>query len=440
MNLFIALIFSFAILLLSVANRIFIAYPLLVILIVISLVLVQNGFSAKSLFKMAVQSSRKVLPVFLILLLIGVITSTWIAAGTVPAMVYYGTQFIHPQWFILAAFLLTSIVSLLIGTSFGAAGTLGLALVIMARDSSVDTHVIAGAVIAGAYFGDRCSPLSSSAHLIATLTQTNLHGNIRNMAITGIVPFVLSCLVYLGLSLCYPVPVRDSLLAAELSQAFDLNPIVLLPAVMILGLSMLRMPAKPAMAISIGAAVILAITRQHYSFLTVMQFAVAGFQIEASPLQAILVGGGLGSMAKVCGIVVISTAIAGMLSGTHSLQIIQNWLRPVQSRRGILLSTTVIGLAVAAFGCSQTIAILLTEQLVQFKYGTADRNQLALDLENTVVVLAPLIPWNIAGLVPATVLMTDWRFIPYAVYLYLIPLVILVQTWIHPANRAKLSC
>ena len=395
----------------------------------ISLALIHNGFPITSLLRMAVYSSRKVLPVFRILLLIGAITSTWLAAGTVPFIVYYGTQLIHPHGFILAAFLLTSLVSFLIGTSFGAAGTIGLALMVMAKSSSVDPHIIAGAVIAGAYLGDRCSPMSSSAYLIATLTKTDLYTNLKNMMRTGLLPFVMACWVYGGLSLLYPVQITNQELLVQLTQQFDLSPIVLLPAVIILSLAILRVPIQRSMMLSLAAAFVLATAKQQNSIGDVVRFAVFGFQLEAdSPLQGMLAGGGVGSMAKVCGIVVISTAIAGILAGTDSLHLIQKRLHSVTSRSGIFLSTTLIGIATAAFGCSQTIAILLTEQLVQPHYAkTLDPDRLALDLENTVVVLAPLIPWNIAGLVPATVLMTDERFIPYAVYLYLIPLMCFLQ-------------
>lgn len=381
---------------------------------------------------MGIQGSRKALPVFTILLLIGAVTSTWMAAGTVPAIVYYGIQLINPRWFILAAFLLTSLVSVLIGTSFGAASTIGLALMIMAKSSQANPHLIAGAVIAGAYVGDRCSPMSSSAHLVATLTGTDLYINLRNMVKTGVLPFAVACLLYLGLSWLYPVQTSDSFLQAELSQFFDLNILVLLPALVILALALLRVEVKRSMLISTGIAVMLAMVYQHYSFWQVMRFAVAGFYLDAdTPIQAILLGGGIGAMVKVCSIVLISTSISGILAGTNALQIVERLLKSAQSRRAIFLNTALVGIGASAFGCTQAIGILLTEHLVRQKYAASSTtlDQLALDLENTVVVLAPLVPWNIAGLVPATVLMTDWRFIPYAFYLYLIPLLVLLQLW-----------
>lgn len=426
MDIFIALAVSFVLLLFSAIQGHFIAYPLLITLGIISTTLIRRDFSPKALATMGLLGSRQAFPVIKILLLIGAVTAVWMAAGTVPAIVSYGIRWINPHGFILAAFLLTSLVSLLLGTSFGAASTIGIALMIMAKGSQVDPHLIAGAIIAGAYFGDRCSPMSSSAHLVATITKTDLYTNLKNMMATGFLPLVVTSVLYLILSFLYPVQFSKSVLPVELSQIFNLHWIVLLPAITLFLLAIFRIEVKVSMGISIAIGVTIAFWVQHYSIVQILRFAITGFQMDQDiPIQAILLGGGIVSMAKVCGVVVISTAIAGILAGTNTLRIVEDWLKQIRSRSNIFLSTTLIGTAAAAFGCTQTIAILLTQQLVQRKY--ADRYALALDLEDTVVVLSPLIPWNIAGLVPATILLTDWGFIPYAFYLYLIPLLIFTR-------------
>ncbi len=432
MDICLALLGSVTLLLLCTVNGVYVAYPLLFVLALFIGICLSRGFSLQSLWQMSYQGSLKALPVFTILTLIGAITATWIAAGTVPAIVYYGIQLIQPRWFILAAFLLTSLVSLLIGTSFGAASTIGLAMMIMAKGSNVNPQMIAGAVIAGAYLGDRCSPMSSSAHLVAAITQTDLYGNLKRMLQTGLWPLVVSCGIYLGLSLLYPMQTNDQSLSVALRQLFDLNAIVLLPAGLIVVLALLRIEAKYSMLLSILAAIWLAIAHQHYAPSQVLQFTLWGFRLESdSPIQAILRGGGILPMLKVCGTVLISTSLAGILGGTGLLKTSLKRLirvhQPEQfganaQRFG---NTALIGLFAAAFGCTQTIGILLTEDLVQQNYEQPE--QLALDLENTVVVLSPLIPWNIAGLVPATVLTTNWQFIPYACYLYLIPAIVLLQ-------------
>ncbi|MBW4467189.1 MAG: Na+/H+ antiporter NhaC family protein [Pegethrix bostrychoides GSE-TBD4-15B] len=432
MNIGLALLGSVTVLLLCTITSVYIAYPLLLILLLFIGICLHKGFSIWALWQMCCRGSQKALPVFTILTLIGAVTATWMAAGTVPAIVYYGIQLIQPQWFILAAFLLTSLVSLLIGTSFGAASTIGLAMMIMAKGSSVNPDLIAGAVIAGAYLGEQRSPMSSSAHLVAAITQTDLYGNIKRMVQTGLWPLIVSCGIYLGLSLLYPMQARDQSLSIALQQLFELNAVVLLPAGVIIVLALLRVEAKYSMLLSIVAAIGLAVFYQQDSLEQVLQFAIFGFRLESdSPIQTILRGGGILPMLKVCGTVLISTSLAGILAGTGLLKtsfkrlVRADYLEQSPSTAQRFSNTALIGALAAAFGCTQTIGILLTEDLVQQNYKQSE--QLALDLENTVVVLSPLIPWNIAGLVPATVLMTDWQFIPYACYLYLIPVLVWLQ-------------
>jgi NhaC family Na+:H+ antiporter len=295
----------------------------------------------------------------------------------------------------------------------------------MAKGSNVDPHLIAGAIIGGAYWGDRCSPMSSSANLIASITATNLYQNIRNMLVTAWLPLGISCIIYLIFSWFYPVQITDSSLLIELNQLFNLHWVTLLPAIVILVLAVFRVEVKLSMLFSIIVSVLIALFLQHYRLTQIIQFICTGFQLEQNtPIRSILLGGGILSMLKVSVIVLISTAISGLLSGTAALKIVEKFLRSIHSRSHLFSGTTLIGTGAAAFGCTQTIAILLTQELVSKKYDqvqlTAD--YLATDLENTVVVISPLIPWNIAGLVPATILMTDSGFIPFACYLYLIPL------------------
>lgn len=426
MDILVALILSFMLLLVSTSQGYFVAYPLMGVMGLLMIVLVRRGFGLRSLVAMAIAGSRKALPVMSILLLIGAVISVWMAAGTVPAMVYYGLLWIHPSLFVLSAFGLTSVVSLLIGTSFGAAGTIGIALMIMASGSEANPNMIAGAVIAGAYVGDRCSPMSSSAHFVAALTQTDLYSNVRQMLTSAHGALLLSGVVYLVLSWLHPVVAQDDSIPTAIAQDFKLHPVVLLPAVVIIGMALLRVPVKRLMVLSIAVAGAIALTLQGYSILQIMTFAILGFDVaESSPLQSILIGGGVVSMAKVCLVVMLSTALAGVFAGTQVLSLVEAALARARSRSDLFLGTSLVGIAAAAFGCTQAIAILLTQQLVAPRYSQCHQGQsaLALDLENTVVVLAPLVPWNIARLVPATLLKADAGFIPYAVFLYVLPLV-----------------
>ncbi|MGD1912467.1 MAG: Na+/H+ antiporter NhaC family protein [Rivularia sp. (in: cyanobacteria)] len=425
MDLIFFLTFSFVLLVISAFGGYFIVYPLLASMIALFFLLLKRGFKANQLFKLAWAGSKKSFSVIYILLLIGVVIAVWMMAGTVPAIVYYGIQMINPSYFIVSAFLLSILVSLLIGTSFGTVSTIGIALMIMASGTSVNPHLTAGAIIAGAYFGDRCSPMSSSANLIAIITRTKIHTNVRKMLATTVLPLVVSTIVYLLISIANPIEFERQYITSEISRLFNVNLIVLLPAFAILFLAWLRVEIKISMLVSIIIGLCISIYIQGYSFSDICRNMLLGFELsEDSSLKNIILGGGVISMAKVSLVVIVSTAFAGIFTGTKILEYVEIYLKKVKSRSNLFLGTNIIGIASAAFGCTQTIAILLTEELVKDRYqeNQLDNYQLAVDLENSVVVISPLIPWNIAGLIPATILMTDSGFIPFAFYLYFVPL------------------
>lgn len=436
-----ALALSFCLLVGSALTGVFIAYPLAVSLLLFVFVLNRRGFAVSDLLKMAIAGAHQALPVVKVLLLIGMLTAVWMAAGTVPALVYYGTQLISAQFFVLWSFGLTAAVSVLIGTSFGSAGTIGVALMVIARASSLDgggdtgdvVNPVAGAIIAGAFVGDRCSPMSSSAHLVASITNTDLYNNLRNMVVSSLWPLALSVVFYVGLSLLYPVQLSAASMMTDLPLMFDLSGIVLLPAVTVLLLAVLRVDVKWAIGVSIVMGCAIAHTLQHYSFVTLFRFLLFGYQLDQeTPLQAILLGGGLLPMLRAVLIVLLSTAFAGLFAGSRVLSFLDSWLARDRSNRQLNRATVLVSIMANLFGCTQTIAILLTEQIMrpcyhrQFpeKMGAA---QLALALEDTAVVIAPLVPWNIAGLIPATVLMVGPGFIPYTGYLLLLPLFVLFR-------------
>lgn len=441
MDIAIALVVAFMGLLLAVRQGLSLFWPLLGALLLITLVYRRRGIALRPLGYYMAKGVQQSAGVLSILLLIGVVIAAWLMAGTVPALVYYGLQLIHPQWFLVSAFVLTGLVSVLLGTSFGSAGTIGLALMIMARGAGVHEHWAAGAVIAGAYVGDRCSPMSSSAHLVASLTQTSIYRNLRNMVITAWGPLVLSIVIYGIASRYHPLALVENPLLASIPATFSVHPLTLLPAGLLVVLTLWRLPVRRILLVSLGSAIALALTLQSQSPLAVLQTLLFGLQLPVTePLNTIFQGGGLWAMAKVCGVVLVSTALAGLLAGMGTFDPVGRWLARWPGERDRFGSTAIASLLASAFGCTQTIAILLTQQIMQPRYVAArtNREQLAVDIENTAVVIAPLVPWNIAGLVPATVILTDASFVPYAVYLYLIPLWNwLLQIRLQPQNPPR---
>ncbi|MGC7870796.1 Na+/H+ antiporter NhaC family protein [Desulfosporosinus sp. SYSU MS00001] len=441
-----SVLITFVLLLFSTLKGIFIGFPLILCFLNFAGIAHQRGYPLREIMGMSYRGGKKSLLVLRILILVGAITSLWIASGTTPAILYYGMLWMNPHLFIMYAFLISSAVSFLLGTSFGTVSTVGLALMIMAKSGQINSNIAAGAIIAGAYFGDRCSPMSSSANLVAHLTQSDLYANIKGMLRTGTLPFLLSILAYLGLSIYQPLRFTGTTMINEISLLFTLHWIVLLPALAILVLAVFRVDVKISMVVSILLAIIISLKVQHYQVLEILKFVLFGFTLHTnSPLSSILQGGGILSMWKVSVVVYISCCWAGLFAETDILKDLNEFLRTINSPSARFLMTTLMSLLTSILGCSQTISIVLTHSLMNDVYtnGQSSRAQLALDLENTSVPLAAVIPWNTAAFVPSSTLNVSLTgFIPYAFYLYLLPLTQiifsrLIKSLSSPVHRLK---
>jgi len=437
LNTILVFILFFVSLLYSVYQGVSILYSLILGLVCFTLVSLSKGYKLKELYKMMGKGSKKSLIVIRIFVLIGVITAVWRASGTIAFIVYYGILFMSAKYFILSAFVLCCIVSFLLGTSFGTVGTIGVILMVLAKSGSVDTNVTAGAIIAGAYFGDRCSPMSSSANLVAVLTNTELYINIKNMMKTSIIPFVLSIIGYIFLSQGHPLVFYDNQIGNAILNSFNISTIVLFPAIVILFLAAFRFDVQLSMSISILSGILIGIFVQHITFWAMLNYIVIGYHLDGADfLGEIMQGGGLYSMLKVSLIVLISSAYSGIFEGTGLLREIECFFEVFSQKIGVYSAVIVSSIATAAFSCNQTLAVMLTHQFEHKIYEKREISnyQLALDLENTVILISALIPWNIAGAVPAAAISADSGFIIYALYLFLVPLTnLFTRKWL-PQN------
>lgn len=418
-------ILFFIALLYSVYQEISILYPLLLGLICFIVVALRKGFTLGNLYRMMLQGSQKSLIVIKIFVLIGAITAVWRACGTISFIVYYAIVFMSAKYFILSAFLLSCIVSFLLGTSFGTVGTIGVVLIVLAKSGNVDSNVAAGAIIAGAYFGDRCSPMSSSANLIAVLTNTNLYINIENMMKTSAIPFLLSIAGYIFLSQHNPLVFYGNQIENEIVSYFDIRFIVVLPALIVLLTAACRINVKLAMSLSILSGIFIGIFYQHITVREMLTYILTGYHMNGTGVFAgIIQGGGLYSMLKVSLIVFISSAYSGIFAGTGLLNEIELFFERLSQKAGVYLTMILTSISSAAFSCNQTLGIMLTHQFEHPIYAKRQISnyQLAVDMENTVVLISALIPWNIAGAVPAATLSANAGFILYAFYLVLVPL------------------
>ena len=304
---------------------------------------------------------------------------------------------------------------------------MGVISMTIAGTAGVNPVISGGAVISGCFFGDRCSPLSSSAILVASVTETNLFDNIRNMLRTAAVPFVLTCLIYGAIGLGGANQVDATSVSDVFAKEFQLNRWMILPAIMVLGLSMLRVDVKQSMTLSIVCAVILCVVFQHRSAAEIIRIMLTGYRAGDPVAAQMINGGGLLSMKKVLMIVCMTSTYSGIFSGTGMLDGITEYVKTISQKTGRFLCIVLLSVVTSMVGCNQTIAIMMTEQLGCVLYKEQENSQRAVDLEDSAVLISALIPWSIAGAVPAATIGAPVYCLAAACYLYLIPICRLVR-------------
>jgi len=403
-------------------------WGLLLGLVLFTLLGLHKGFTLRQLTAMAWHRGKKSLIVVQVFLIIGMVTGLWRSCGTISFFLYYGLRAISPQLFVLMAFLLCTLLSFALGTINGVAGTAGVVLIILARSGGVDLAITAGAVLSGAYFGDRCSPMSSCATLVAACTDTDLYRNVREMLKTAALPTVLAALIYAVLSFRNPVTTVDAQVLSTLSSHFSLHWIVLLPAALMLVLPLAKVPVKWAMAASVAVAFVLTVTLQGMPVSEAIHTTLLGYAPAQSDLARILSGGGAVSMAHAVAVVFVTGLYAGILDETHILDSVHHKAETLADRIGLFPATCLVSIAIAMVFCNQSVTVMMGEQLMgeSYRKQNASRMELAMDIANSGVVLSGLVPWSIAITVPLSMLGVGIEAIPYAALLYLIPLCYLV--------------
>ena len=400
------------------------AYPLFVGLIAFVLTGLHRGYGFRALMKMVYTGGRTSFVVLRILIFIGILTALWRSSGTIAFFVYYGISMITPTLFLLLTFLITLALSFALGTSFGIAGTAGVLLMVLAQSGGVDPAITAGVIMSGAYFGDRCSPASSSASLVAAVTQTDLYTNVKRMLLTGIIPTILTLIIYGVLSVQNPLGRMDSQIMEALRTSYDLSIWAVLPAVAILVLPLFRIPVIQAMGASIVIGFLDTLLLQNQGLLFTLKTCLLGYLPTNLALGEVMAGGGLISMVEVIIIVFISCTYSGIFDGTGMLNGSQEKIGKLANSVGLFPTQIVASFLSVAVFCNQTVATILNAQVLKGVYekkgGTSF--DLAIDMENSVITLAGIVPWSIACTVPLGILGVGIEAIPYSVLLYVIPL------------------
>lgn len=418
---FITLALFCALLLLCVIFNFSILYALVGGLVLFLLYGKRKGFTWRELAIMAVSGVKTVKNVLITFLLIGMLTALWRETGTIPVIVCYATKLIQPSLFLVMAFLLNCLVSFMTGTAFGTAATMGVICTTIASTMHMNPVLVGGAVLSGVYFGDRCSPVSTSALLVSELTKTNIFQNIKNMFRSAAVPFLIACTLYLAVGFLTGGSGEILDLQALFGREFVLSPVALLPGAVILILSLMQVNVKIAMAASILVSLPICILVQRTAIADIPHLLLFGYQATDPEVATMLNGGGIKSMLKVASIVCLSSSYSGIFRKTGLLDPAKHAIRMLSERATPYIAMLCTSVVAGMIACNQTLTIMLTHQLCS-ALEPNEHQAAASNLEDTAVVIAPLVPWSIAGAVPLASVGAPTSSILFACFLYLLPL------------------
>lgn len=368
----------------------------------------------------------------LILLVVGMLIAVWIASGVVPMLIVAGLKLLSPQVFLFATCLICAIVSLVTGSSWTTAGTVGVALIGVGQGLGVPLPMVAGAIISGAYFGDKMSPLSDTTNLAPGIAGVELFDHVRHMLFTTGPSFVIALILYWLLGLKY----GDGALAADsveamvagISRNFTLSGWLALPPLIVVGLVIARVPALPALVTGTLAGGLAASVLQGTSLATLLSLSYDGFGSETgvAAVDDLLSRGGMSSMYGTVGIILCAMCFGGVMERSGMLgRIAGAILGLAKSRGGLVVATlgTCFGINVVA--ADQYLSIVVPGRMYRPAYDKAGLHpkNLSRCLEDGGTVTSPLIPWNSCGAYMfATLGVFPLAYLPFAFLNLLNPL------------------
>ncbi len=393
-----------------------------------------HGYTWKEMQDAITDKIAQAMPAILILWSVGFLIGSWMFSGTVPMIIYYGVQIVNPQYLLVTAFIITAIVSVVTGTSWGSAGTMGVALIGIATGLGVSLPATAGAVVAGAYFGDKISPLSDTTNLAPIAAGSELYEHIKHMLYTTIPATILSLIVYYfigsGASGQLNTPENVQTLLTQLDTMFNWNVLLIVPVLLILIGSIAKLPTIPVMLGTSLFSIVLGLIFQGFSAVDGFVSLVKGFNITMTGFEGEAIAdvtklinrGGVASVTSTTVLIFCAMGFAGIMSVTGMLDtVLHSILGRVKTTAGIIASTIASCVTVALITGSSYLSILLPGEMFKdlYKERNLQAKNLSRTLEDSGTVLVPLIPWSAAGAYMASTLGVETiKYLPYAVLNY----------------------
>ncbi|WP_276279058.1 Na+/H+ antiporter NhaC [Halorussus caseinilyticus] len=395
------------------------------------------GLSWDDLYDGIADSLLMGLQAVLILFVIYALIATWVSAGTIPGLMYYGLSILTPEVFLPATAILAAAVAFSIGSSWTTAGTLGVAFVGIGSGLGIPEPMTAGAILSGAYAGDKQSPLSDTTNLAAAVTNTDLYDHIRAMRTGTALALGISLVLYalLGLRAGGAIPAGQvAEIQGALAGTYDLSPLVFLPLVVTFGLALYGSPALPSLVAGVFAGVFTTILVQGVGFTAAWDVFLNGTAPETGTklVNDLLAAGGVSGSAWTISVVVAALSLGGLLEGMGVLAVLAHYLaRGVRSATGLVVSTGASAILVNLFSAQQYMAIVvpgMTLRNLYDEYDLESRN-LSRAVEAAGTPTGALIPWHAGAVYMASVFgVATLEYAPYYFFGFLSPLVLFVTT------------
>lgn len=404
-----------------------------------TLVALKNGHQREAIEQAIVKGIGLTTGAILILLAVGSLIGTWLLAGTVPTMIYYGLQILSPDLFYFSCCIICALVALCIGSSWTVAATIGVALMGVANGLNASPTMTAGAIISGAYFGDKLSPLSDTTNLAPAIAGTELFTHIRHMLWSTVPSFIITLFAFLLLGFSANIrlePTQMGHILTSLEQQFFIAPYLLVPLLVTLGLAVKKVPAFPAIGIGALTGALWAVLFQQdfimayapeaadslsANITVVWRVMYEGVALNSGTpfIDKLLSGGGMGSMLNTIWLIMCAMTFGSVMEKAGLLNKVITTLTASARSTGALISSTIL----TAFGTNcvaadQYIAIVMPGRMFKDEYqkrGLAPQN-LSRALEDGGTVTSPLIPWNTCGAYMQSVLLVNP--LDYAVYCF----------------------
>lgn len=372
----------------------------------------------------------------LILIIVGIMIGAWIIGGTVPSLMYYGLKLCTPALILPLTFVLCAIMSVFTGTSFGSIATMGLALTGVAMGMGVPVPMVVGAVISGAYFGDKLSPMSDNTNMGSAMSGCSLFEHIGSMMYTTVPATLLTLVLYIFLGLKYTSGTMDSsnidLMMTTLDNTFHISIIAIIPAILMLVVSVLKVPAILGLSGCAIFSLIFAVILQDASYIDVLKAGFSGYISDTgvAMVDTILTRGGINSMMGTVALVIIASLMGGALqaSGVLTVFVEQGLMKLIKRPSALVVITMIYSYFILLVSGNQVLGLVMVGPTMQPAYDDMDlhRKVLSRAMADTTTVAAPIVPWSTACAYTMGVLGVTASYIPYAFLCYTVPIFTLI--------------